>query len=114
VAAPLRRRGGVSKLRHQGSWGCRSRASPARRSLSAACNASTWRPEPSTTWRSCAEVAPELVNVARVDAVRGCRVAELVRVNDDAKQNRDEELKTRCLFAGCLFVCMLKKLPGIF
>jgi hypothetical protein len=38
--------------------------------------------------------APELVNVARADAVRVCRVAEPVRVNGDAKQNRDEELKT--------------------
>jgi hypothetical protein len=33
---------------------------------------------------------PELVNVAQADAVRVCRVAELVRVNGDAKQNRDE------------------------
>ena len=44
--------------------------------------------------------APELVNVARADAVRVCRVAELVRVNDDAKQNRDEELKTHCLLVA--------------
>jgi hypothetical protein len=34
--------------------------------------------------------APELVDVARVDAVRVCRVAELVRVDNDAKQIRDE------------------------
>ena len=32
--------------------------------------------------------APELVNLTRADAVRSCRVAELVRVNVDAKQNR--------------------------
>jgi hypothetical protein len=32
--------------------------------------------------------APELVNVAQADAVRVCRVAELVRVNPDAKQKR--------------------------
>jgi hypothetical protein len=32
--------------------------------------------------------APELVDVARVDAVRSCRVAELVRVKYDAKQTR--------------------------
>jgi hypothetical protein len=32
--------------------------------------------------------APELVNLAHADAVRVCRVAELVRVNIDAKQTR--------------------------
>jgi hypothetical protein len=48
--------------------------------------------------------APELVNVAQAGAVRVCRVAELVRVNGDAKQNRDEELKTRCLLGHCLFI----------
>ena len=32
--------------------------------------------------------APELVNLAQADAVRGCGVAELVRVNADAKQTR--------------------------
>jgi hypothetical protein len=32
--------------------------------------------------------APDLVNVAQADAVRGCDVAELVRVNGDAKQIR--------------------------
>ena len=32
--------------------------------------------------------APELVHVARADAVRVCRLAELVRVNLDAKQTR--------------------------
>jgi uncharacterized protein (UPF0210 family) len=32
--------------------------------------------------------APELVNVAQAEAVRVCRVAELVRVNTDAKQKR--------------------------
>ena len=40
--------------------------------------------------------APELVNLAQADAVRVCRVAELVRVNVDANQNRDKELKTHC------------------
>ena len=44
--------------------------------------------------------APELMNVARADAVQGCRVAELVRVNVDAKQIRDEELKTHCLLVA--------------
>jgi hypothetical protein len=34
--------------------------------------------------------APELVHVDQADAVRVCRVAELVHVNGDAKQNRDE------------------------
>jgi hypothetical protein len=32
--------------------------------------------------------APELVHVARADAVLGCRVAELVRVKYNAKQTR--------------------------
>jgi hypothetical protein len=41
--------------------------------------------------------APELVNIAQADTVRGCRVAELVRVNGDAKQNRNKELKPHCL-----------------
>ena len=63
---------------------------------SALVGASTWWPEPSTTWRSYAEVAPELVNFAKADAVRVCRVAELVRVNHDAKKIREEELKTHC------------------
>ena len=44
--------------------------------------------------------APELVNFARVDAVRVCRVAELVRVTHEAKQIRDEELKTHCLLVA--------------
>jgi hypothetical protein len=44
--------------------------------------------------------APELVNIARVVAVRVCGVAELVRVNHDAKQIRDEELKTQCLLVA--------------
>ncbi len=44
--------------------------------------------------------APELVNVAQADAVRSCRVAELVRVNGDTKQNGDEEPKTHCLLVA--------------
>jgi hypothetical protein len=44
--------------------------------------------------------ASELVNVAQADAVRVCRVAELVRVNVDAKQIRDEETKTHCLLVA--------------
>ena len=32
--------------------------------------------------------APELVNLAQAEAVQVCRVAELVRVNVDAKQTR--------------------------
>jgi hypothetical protein len=32
--------------------------------------------------------APELVNVAQAEALRVCRVAEMVRVNTDAKQKR--------------------------
>jgi hypothetical protein len=89
VAAPLRRRGGVSKLRQQG---CRVHASSTRRS--------TWRPA-----RSESELpdhdAPELVDAsARPGAAQVCRVAELVRVNVDAKQIRDEELKTHCLLVA--------------
>jgi hypothetical protein len=48
--------------------------------------------------------APELVNVAQADGVRVCRVAELVRVNHDAKQTRVFVTKTRCLFGHCLLV----------
>jgi hypothetical protein len=33
-------------------------------------------------------VAPKLATLARADAVRVCRVAELVRVNINAKQTR--------------------------
>jgi hypothetical protein len=44
--------------------------------------------------------APELVHVAHADAVRVCRVAELVRVNLDAKQIREEETKTHCLLVA--------------
>jgi hypothetical protein len=44
--------------------------------------------------------APELVHVARADAVRVCRVAELVRVNGDAKQKSGEETKTQCRFVA--------------
>ena len=58
--------------------------------------------------------APELVNVAQADAVRGCRVAELVRVKYDAKQIRVFVTKTLGLLGHCFFACMLKKLPGIF
>ena len=58
--------------------------------------------------------APELVNLAQADAVRSCRVAELVRVNGDAKQKRTLATKTRCLIGHWLFACMLKKLPGFF
>jgi hypothetical protein len=48
--------------------------------------------------------APELVNVAQADAVRVCRVAELVRVNVDAKQTRPLATKTRCFLGHCLLV----------
>ena len=48
--------------------------------------------------------APELVNLAQADAVWSCRVAELVRVNGDAKQARLLATKTRCLFGHCLLV----------
>jgi hypothetical protein len=44
--------------------------------------------------------APELVNIAQAEAVRVCRVAELVRVNTNAKQIRDEETKTHCLLVA--------------
>jgi hypothetical protein len=44
--------------------------------------------------------APELVNLARVDGVRGCRVAELVRVDLDAKQNKRRRNKDS-LPLGC-------------
>ena len=58
--------------------------------------------------------APELVHVAQADAVRVCRVAELVRVNTNAKQRRLLVTKTLGLIGLSLYVCMLKKLPGIF
>jgi hypothetical protein len=44
--------------------------------------------------------APELVNVARVDAVRVCGVAELPHTTTNAKQIRDEETKTHCLLVA--------------
>ena len=55
--------------------------------------------------------APELVHVAQADAVRGCRVVELVRVNADAKQRGPKQQRLDAsLFVGSL----LKKIPGIF
>jgi hypothetical protein len=58
--------------------------------------------------------APELVHVARADAVRVCGVAELVRVNTNAKQTRLLVTKTLGLLGLSLYVRMLKKLPGFF
>ena len=50
--------------------------------------------------------APELVNVAQADAVRGCRVAELVRVNHNAKQTRPKQQRLDAsLVIASLLVC---------
>jgi hypothetical protein len=38
-----------------------------------------------------------LVNVAQANAVRGCRVAELLRVNLDAQKNSTSSTKTQSL-----------------
>jgi hypothetical protein len=81
-------RGGVFKLRHQGSRVCSLRASSARRSLAPRHGGATNLD------------APELVHIARADALRVCRMAELPHATTDAKQIRDEELKTHCLLVA--------------
>jgi hypothetical protein len=58
--------------------------------------------------------APELVNVARVDPVRVCRVAELLRANHGAKQTRPKPQKRVGLFGLCLFLSWLKNTREFF